>query len=179
MAAHSFRPRWFITCFLVLYVVFHGLYFLVPDKVLREVVYPYGLGHLSVAAINSISPNAHARAELNSVKSPRAQLDIVRGCDGSGVLFIVAAATLAFATSFKRKLVGVLLGTILVYVINQIRIVGLYFVVANKIEWFPFLHTYVAPTLIILLVCIYFSWWTKWASQVYAPVGGSDGTGLA
>jgi len=165
MAEKSFRPRWFIAMFLGLYVVFHGLYFLVPDETLSEVVYPYGVGSVSVALINAIEPDAKAVAENNSVKSRRAQLDIVRGCDGSGVLFIVAAATLAFATSIKRKLVGLALGLALVYVINQVRIVGLYFVVANRVEWFPFLHTYVAPTLIIVLVCVYFSWWTKWATS--------------
>ena len=176
MTESTFKPRWFIVAFLGLYAVFHGLYFLVPDKTLSEVVYPHGVGSVSAALINAIEPEARAVAEKNSVKSPRAQLDIVRGCDGSGVLFIVAAATLAFATSVKRKLVGLLLGIVLVYVINQIRIVGLYFVVANRVEWFPFLHTYVAPTFIIVLVCLYFAWWTKWA---VGPGPGHDGVAVS
>lgn len=163
-AGPPFRPRRFIFVFVLLYLVMHGLYLLVPDRVLAEHVYPLAVGSVSAAAINAISPDARARAEANSVKSTRAQLDIVRGCDGSGVVFIVTAATLAFATSMRRKLVGLLLGLVVVYVINQVRIVGLYFVVANRVEWFPFLHTYLAPTLIILLVCVYFSWWTRWAA---------------
>lgn len=164
-AQPPFKPRRFVALFVALYLVFHGLYLLVPDKLLRETLYPNLVGSVSVLMINGIEPNANARAEMNSVKSRRAQLDIVRGCDGSGVVFIVAAATLAFATSVRRKLIGLGLGLVLVYVINQIRIVGLYFVVANRVEWFPFLHTYLAPTLIIVLVCLYFSWWTRWAGQ--------------
>lgn len=167
--APGFRPRRFIFWFISIYLLMHGLYLLVPDRILAEQIYPVAVGAVSAAAINTISPDAKARAESNSVKSARAQLDIVRGCDGSGVVFIVTAATLAFATSVRRKAVGLLLGLLVVYLINQVRIVGLYFVVANRVEWFPFLHTYLAPTLIIVLVCLYFSWWTRWAIRSTPP----------
>jgi exosortase family protein XrtM len=86
-------------------------------------------------------------------------LEIVRGCDGAGVLFLIISAILVFPAGLMRKLLGLLLGIGLIYGLNLLRICILYYVIAYQPSWFQLIHTYAAPTLMVILGCFYFAWW--------------------
>ena len=148
----------FIVGFLFLFCVLQGLYFLIPWSVLRDIIYHYGIVSVSADIINLITDEATSAIE-NKLTSSKAILVIIRGCDGSGSLFLLCSAILAFTTTLKNKLMGLLYGIILLYLINQLRIIGLYFIVAYKKEYFLPIHTYYAPTLIVILTGLYFAWW--------------------
>jgi exosortase/archaeosortase family protein len=77
---------------------------------------------------------------------------------------MLSAAIIGFGASFRHTLWGFVLGTITVYLINQVRIVGLYYVIEHNRAWFPPVHTYYAPTLIIFLIAGFFLIWTRWAT---------------
>ena len=149
----------FLTFFAAIYCVLHGAYLLIPDEVLKEKIYYQGIVSISAELINLFS-NEHVNAHHNILSSSKAALEVVRGCDGAGTLFLIIAATIAFSCSIKHKLVGLLSGVALVYLLNQIRIVGLYFVVAYQRSWFEPIHTYFAPSLIVLICILYFAWWS-------------------
>jgi exosortase family protein XrtM len=129
------------------------------------VVYYHGFGVLCAQLIHFFAPLEQILAVHNHLQSPRADLEIVRGCDGAGALFLLMAAILAFPAPFKRKLKGVVLGVLLMYSLNLIRISGLYFVVAYHKDWFLLVHTYLAPTLLIVLACLFFAWWALGATH--------------
>lgn len=57
-----------------------------------------------------------------------------------------------------------LLGAVLVYALNLARLVGLYFVAAYHLPWFLPLHTYFIPSLLIVIVALFFMWWVSRAS---------------
>ena len=78
---------------------------------------------------------------------------------GAGAFFLLAAAVLAFPASFKRKAAGLLAGIMLLYGFNTLRISGLYYVAAYHFDWFTLFHTYLAPTLMIIVTCLFFVWW--------------------
>jgi exosortase family protein XrtM len=86
-------------------------------------------------------------------------LSVLNGCEGTETLFLLVAAVVAFAASWRHKLWGILLGGLLVYGLNQIRIVALYFALRHDKELFSALHGYVGPTLIIILCSLFFLWW--------------------
>lgn len=153
----------FLVIFLGTYAIFHTVYFMVPDTVLRDVVYYHGIVAVSESVIDLTAPGEHVSAVQNKLLSSKAALEVVRGCDGAGALFLILSAILAFSTTIKRKLLGLFLGLLLIYVLNQIRIVGLYFVVAYQREWFLPIHTYFAPTLIVIISCVFFAWWAFWS----------------
>ena len=160
-----------IVLFLGFYGLFHTLYFGLPDEVLRDVVYYRGIGVFSSELIHLIAPMEQVSAVHNHLQSPQADLEIVRGCDGAGTLFLVMAAILAFPTSIKRKLVGLALGVLLMYSLNIARISGLYFVVAYHNDWFNLIHTYLAPSLLIVIACLFFAWWAWGSSKaVHEPL---------
>jgi exosortase family protein XrtM len=151
----------FVALFALLYGVFHGLYHLVPDRFLAEVVYRWGINEVAVTLINALAPAEQARAEGHRLISARAVLEIVRGCDGSGVFFIAAAAMLAFGAPWRYRLGGVATGFAVVYVLNLARVVGLYFAVAYRPAWFLPLHTFYIPTLLIVAIGLLFLVWAE------------------
>jgi exosortase family protein XrtM len=139
---------------------------MVPNSFLAETVYHNGIVSISANIINFFAPVEVTSAISNKLVSSKASLEIVRGCDGAGATFLLMAAILAFSATWKRKLTGLIGSLALMYVLNQVRVIGLYFVVAYERNWFNLLHTYFAPTLIIVICCIFFLWWVKWSSRL-------------
>jgi len=150
----------FVALFALLYLLQHGLYQWVPDSFLADVVYRHGIVAGAASVIEWIAPGEGAVVEGHRLASPRAVLEIVRGCDGSGVLFLLVAAILALRADPLRTARGLLGALLLVYVLNQLRVVGLYFVAAYRGEWFTPLHGYLVPTLFVVVAALYFAWWS-------------------
>jgi len=201
---HTIR---FVIIAAALYGLFHAAYLKVPDENLRKVVYPNIIGHAAAKVITIATPKYKVRVKDNTIRSGSTILNIVRGCDGSGVWFMLMSAVIGFgiaqqsrigrnlnddetaamdaaviqsstgissrfkaaclgiAARTKEMLVGLLLGSLVVYIINQIRIVGLFYLVDWKRSLFPVVHTYFAPTLIILIIAGFFLWWTQWSMK--------------
>ncbi len=165
-----FRPVRFVVVFVAIYAALHALYFAVPDRILREGVHYHAIVAPAARLIRLAVRQEPVTAAEGTLTSPRAALSIVRGCDGAGVAFLLMAAVLAFPTGLKRKLLGVLGALGLAYVLNQLRVVGLYFVAAYRHEWFDLLHNFLIPTFIIVVCCLFFAWWvTRSADSPPAP----------
>ncbi|MDR3414864.1 MAG: exosortase family protein XrtM [Nevskia sp.] len=150
----------FILVFAAVYVALYLLYSVVPNAVLVDRVYHFGIVWPAKMLINWLAPDEQATAVHNQLMSSRFGLSIVRGCDGSGVIFLLGAAILAFPARLKRKLSGLAGAVALVYVLNQARIVMLYFAGMYRHGWFTALHVYFVPTLMILAGTLYFAFWT-------------------
>lgn len=153
-AARWSAPR-FATWMMLWYTAMHAAYFAVPDVVLREQVYAL-LTRVGAALVNLLQPLEAARADANLLVSGRAVLEIVRGCDGSGAMFMLTAALLAAPLTARVKGAGLVAGVVLVLLLNQARITGLYFVAAYQPGWFLPLHAYVVPSLLVLAVLLHF-----------------------
>ncbi len=134
----------------VVYALLHTLYFAIPNEILI-IIYQKYVVTLCASIINIITPTEYVSVSKNALISSRAHLEVVRGCDGVGVMILIISAVLVFSTSIKHKIIGLIAGVGLVYLLNLIRIIGLYFVVVYQKEWFLPIHSYLAPTLIILL----------------------------
>ena len=161
----DFQTVKFVVIAAALYGIMHFGYHKVPDRVLSETVYPNVIGHAAAKFINTVTPDRNVRVRDNNIASHKASLNIVRGCDGSGILFMIIAAVLGFGAKFKDTILGLLLGAVTVYIVNQIRIIGLFYLVEYNRMWFPAVHTYYAPTLIIFIIAGYFLWWTRWVTN--------------
>jgi len=146
--------------FIGAYAGFYWAYLQIPDEVLGE-LYHRGFGVFCADLINWLAPVEKVAALQNRLVSAHANLEIVRGCDGAGALFLMVSAILAFPSTFTRKLTGLCAGVLLMYLLNILRLGGLYFVTALHRDWFPVIHTYLAPTLIIAVGCLYFAWWAS------------------
>ncbi len=155
------HPEWvtfmlFVACYALLDYIY---YFKVPVDLFINVIYYHGVVAVCADLINFIAPMEQVAPQLNHLISVHADLEIVHGCDGANVLFLVVSAILVFPSKGSRKLMGLLLGIGLIYSLNLLRISALYFVIAYHSDWFQLIHTYVAPTLMVIAGCFYFAWW--------------------
>ena len=127
----SFNAGWFLLQFACIYAALHVLYFATPDRLLREELHYYGIVAPGARLIKLLAPSEQVVAVEGTLQSPHATLNIVRGCDSAGVAFLLIAAVVAFPAGWNRKLVGILGSLILTYVLNELRVVLLYFVVGG------------------------------------------------
>ncbi len=142
------------------YALLNYGYFKIPVDMFMNVIYYHGVVTICADLINMVAPLEQVLAQQNHLLSTKANLEIVRGCDGAGVLFLVVSAIVAFPSTFRRKLIGLLLGVGLIYLLNLLRISALYFIIAYQPDWFLLVHVYLAPTLMVMVGCCYFAWWS-------------------
>lgn len=153
----------FIGLFAAIYAVFHYLYFLIPNEVLTTLLYRWAITEPAAWVINMIAQGELVSAEYHKLISNNVILEIVRGCDGSGVFFLISAAILAFRAGWQRTLSGLLLALLLVYALNQLRVIGLFFILIHQPEWFTPLHTFYIPSLLIVIAGLFYLNWLNWA----------------
>lgn len=162
--AQRYRPQ---LSFLILLVLWYGAfdwaYRQVPDHLLADQVYRWGINEVAAHIINLLQVDAQVRVDAHRLVSPRVTLEVVRGCDGSGLLFLLSAAVLAFKVAWQRKLQGLLAAAAIVFALNELRVVALYFVLANQPAWFVPLHASIFPVVIIVLSSTLYLGWTRWA----------------
>lgn len=156
------HPLRFLLLFVTIYCVLEAGYFALPDAFLRDFVYRQGIVTVSADIIHLLAPRETVVVEANRLLSGTLSLEVVRGCDGAGAAFLMMAAMLAYPAGWRRRLIGVAAAVALVWAMNQVRIVGLYFVGAHHPSWFTPIHSYVAPTLMIALAASFFTAWLAW-----------------
>ena len=154
----------FLVVFACAYGVLEGLYFILPDDFLRNVVYHRSIISVSADLIRLITPGEPVAAHANILRSGPVALEVVRGCDGAGAAFLLIAAIAAYPARLSRKLVGVAIALALTWLLNEMRVVGLFYLATRHAPWFLPVHIYLAPTLVIALSCIAFAWWTALAA---------------
>lgn len=109
----------------------------------------------AAALIRLISPEIPATPVGASIKAPGGGLNILNGCEGTEVMFLLVAAFAALRLHWRRKLTGLALGLTLVFVLNQGRILALFYAYRADGELFDVLHTLILPVLLIALVTLY------------------------
>lgn len=120
---------------------------------------------------NVLTPHVHARAVGFSLRAPGGGLNIENGCEGLEAFFLLAAGFIVAPLKWKSRLSGLLLGSLLVFVINQARILTLFYAYRADHALFDPLHADVAPILVILIICAYFYAWLAYSSRHVAPTG--------
>lgn len=100
-------------------------------------------------------------SELSNIIAPRFTLVLSFGCEGSEALVIFLAGVLAFPSSLKNKLYGLLIGLPLLFLLNVFRIMGLYYVGINLSSSFDLFHTIIFPVIFILISVIAWVNWIK------------------
>ena len=115
----------------------------------------------SVALINWLTPGEQVSAQGPRLVSPLARLSVLNGCEGTEAMFLLIAAITAFAAPWRHKVIGALSGIVLVYVLNQMRIVVLYYSFRADKALFDLVHGTVGPSIIVLAACGFFFWWLK------------------
>jgi len=86
-------------------------------------------------------------------------VEIVDECTGLLEMVIYCAAVLAFGTTIRNKVLGLLFGVPAIFVFNILRIIVLLLAGAYSRELFDFMHLYFwQATLIIMIAAVWIGW---------------------
>lgn len=125
--------------------------------------YSFYIEHLvvqpSAALIHFIAPQNEITAQGHRLAWSGGGLNILNGCDGADAIELLLAAFIAAAGGWRMKVSGVLLGLGIIYLLNQARIVALYFALQHNKALFESIHGLAGPLVIIAVVTLFFAWW--------------------
>lgn len=136
------------------------------DTALERLVIDQATVRPAAFLVNLISPHTSAYADRSRLKAPGGGINILNGCEGTEVLFLLYAALLAAPLAWRARLLGAAAATLLVYVLNQARIIALFFAYRSDTALFDALHGTIAPLLLIAASLLFFLYWL----QRYAPL---------
>ena len=95
----------------------------------------------------------HVEVAGNTLTAPSGfSIAVANGCNGINVLILLWAAQLAWpAAGWADKLKKAAIGTPIIFLVNTIRIITLYYLGQWNREWFEWMHLYVWEVLIMML----------------------------
>src|SRR5271165_4388080 len=105
---------------------------------------------------NRLTPDFHVEAVGTRLLAPAGGINIVNGCDGMETLFLLVAGFAIAPLSWRLRLLGSLIGVPIVYVLNQSRILALFYAHIADAQLFDLLHGIIAPVIMVLIIAAYY-----------------------
>jgi len=163
------RLAWFLALFFGLQMAWSAARGTALDRGLIE-----GLIVPSAALLANLLPlGVDASAAGARLVTAQGSVNVLNGCEGTDVLFLLVAAFAVATLPWRWKLLGLAVGAALLYALNLVRIVVLLQAVRLEPAWFGVLHSIVTPLLLILAVALFFLAWLRRAEGAQAPTGAA------
>ena len=158
-------PLKFALRFAVLFAVLMGSFEWSRGTAFERVIVEDGVIVPTAALIRVVTPSEGVqqagRTLATSPGDPRpVKLNVTRGCEGVELMAMLAAAVLAFPTSGKRRLSGLLHGTAIVYALSILRLAILFYALHHAPQSWEVMHGLLLPLVPIVLIALYFLYWS-------------------
>ena len=150
----------FLVCFGVLAVAFEAS----RGTAFERAVVERGIVAPTAGVLRVISPGVRADVPRRRIISGAARLHVTRGCEGVETLLLLVAAVLAFPASAKRRMLGLLLGSLLVYALTVARLGALVITLRYWPDGWEAMHGLLMPLAPVVVIAIYFFQWSRLAS---------------
>jgi exosortase/archaeosortase family protein len=155
------RSRWLVLLtFLVVFAVLQAAWTAARDTQVERLVIDRTTVAPAVLVISAVTPHVGAVAEGSRIRALGGGINILHGCDGLDTLFLLFAGLVAAPMGWRRRLSGMFVGTALVYVLNQLRILGLFYALRSDPQLFELLHGTALPLILVAAVALFFLAWT-------------------
>ena len=159
----------FFCIFIVTLALLFGIEMLSPVQ--QSVVHPW-TGFLAYASAHIMqlfdgSIISHDRILQSSASG--FGVSIEAGCNGVEAAIILIAGMLAFPSSLKLKLAGIVIGIVAVQGVNLLRIISLFYLGQWNYQAFEFAHLYVWQALIMLDVLVVWLLWIRAVARETPP----------
>jgi len=157
----------FIGTFLGVYLLFTLAYKFYLDFSVGSQYYPDYFSNLvgrqTVALLDVLGYDAQlfksTQPILNLKVNHKFLAFISEGCNGISIIILFASFIISFASKFKTTVLYILVGSVLIYVVNLIRIV----IIAIALYHYPWreeiLHNVIFPGLIYSMVFVLWMFW--------------------
>jgi len=114
--------------------------------------------------VNLLTPSVHVQAVEFTLRAPGGGLNILNGCEGMEALLLLFAAFAVAPLQWRSRLRGFLVGTLVVFAVNQARILTLFYAYRADHTLFDPLHSIVTPIGVVLAVAGYFYGWLVYSA---------------
>jgi exosortase H (IPTLxxWG-CTERM-specific) len=139
--------------FAVTYLVLMGTFFFLmsfaPVKKIVDLngLYTRGVVAATAKFLGMMSISCTHQGSL--IQLPAISLDVKFGCNGLEAVMIYSVAVVAFPSTWRKKLVGIVVGFVIIQAINFLRIVALAYSGTHFRSLFEYIHLYVAQGMMI------------------------------
>jgi exosortase/archaeosortase family protein len=119
------------------------------------------VGWIDMLGMEAVADGRNATATMNG---KRVGFLVEYGCNGLLMYLLLTATMLPFPCAWSRKLPGLIVGLIFAFFSNQIRLLGLMFVLTfiTDQEEFHIYHAGLGQAYAIIMVLIYWQLWLGW-----------------
>lgn len=90
----------------------------------------------------------------------RSYVIVARGCDASTVFAVLTSTLLAWPGLWRKKIPALILGLLIMFALNIVRIAGMSITESLAPEHFDLMHEWVLPPLLVVGALVYFYFWT-------------------
>jgi exosortase family protein XrtM len=145
--------------FILLFILMQAGWQMVRDDAIGHFIRGTITVKPAVMMIHVLTPTIAASALGNQILATGGGLVIKIGCEGVEALFILIAGLLSVSMAWRAKLSGILLGLILIYTVNEIRILILFYAFRADKALFQMLHGTIAPLALIAVAGLFYHYW--------------------
>jgi exosortase H (IPTLxxWG-CTERM-specific) len=86
-------------------------------------------------------------------------IEMMDGCNAVNVTLLLWSAVIAFPAGWRRKLVGIVAGGVVLQGLNLIRFISLFYLGQFNKSWFDFAHVYLWESLLVLDAMVFYWIW--------------------
>ncbi len=101
----------------------------------------------------------------SSILSSRFSVQVVKGCESIYPTVMLWAAIIAFPTRWKWKFAGIIGGAVVLFLLNIIRVVTMFYIGMYLSTIFDMVHIYAWQALFILITLSIFLLWAAYVSK--------------
>lgn len=166
---HSPKTSISIIRFAITYLILMGaFFFLIGFKPVQDIIdlnglYTNGVVSITAKVLGIIGIPCTTRGSV--IQLPSIALDVLFGCNGLEAVMIYSVAVIAFPASWKKKLIGIVAGFLVIQVINIVRIAALAYAGVHFKSIFEYIHIYVAQGMMIAVSLITFFIYLHYAKR--------------
>jgi exosortase family protein XrtM len=173
-SANVQQSLFLIVSFLGIFIVLQTLYGLTNGTWFQGILIEELTVKTAASLINWISPTVGVVAMNTHLNAVGGGINVLNGCNGFEVMFIYMAAIAIAPLNVYSKITGLLIGIPYIFMLNQLRLVALFFTYRMNQSFFSSLHSTVAPILLITLTMLFFSYWLSLHQKVVGPIQPKD-----
>jgi exosortase family protein XrtM len=122
----------------------------------------------TTAFINIVAGGEHTELQGRTLVSGTTKLNVIRGCEGIEMFLLLTAGILAYPASFTHRARGLLIGFVLAFALSILRLTALDYTLRYAPSAWESLHGLVMPLAPVLVIALYFLWWTNGKQSSHA-----------
>jgi exosortase family protein XrtM len=160
----SVEPRstnwgWRVAAFALVFLLLQRAYAAASGSWVEHLVIDVATVQTAAVLLGALWPGMGVHAAGARIASPGGSINVLNGCEGTDVIFLLVAAMLAAPLPWRQRLFGLAVGVPFVFALNQARLMALFHALRHDPVWFGRLHSTVGPLLLVLAVGLFFAWW--------------------